>query len=91
MPTGKANTFGNHTLPDVVIVKLRSSRPVSFVGAFEKPVIQHETGEGHVRAAWKALAEHIPAIEKTFGATADATWILRVGEPPTTWPPGHLR
>ncbi|MFD8892808.1 type I-E CRISPR-associated protein Cas7/Cse4/CasC [Streptomyces sp. NPDC059566] len=80
MPTGKANTFGNHTLPDAVIVKLRSSRPVSFVGAFEKPVVQHGIGEGHVRAACKALADHIPAVEKTFGATADHTWILRVGE-----------
>ncbi|MEU6310823.1 type I-E CRISPR-associated protein Cas7/Cse4/CasC [Streptomyces sp. NPDC047014] len=81
MPTGKANTFGNHTVPDAVIVKLRSSRPVSFVGAFEKPVAQQETGEGHVRAACQALADHIPAVEKTFGATADRTWILRVGEP----------
>ncbi|MFJ5547995.1 type I-E CRISPR-associated protein Cas7/Cse4/CasC [Streptomyces sp. NPDC093225] len=80
MPTGKANTFGNHTLPDAVIVKLRSSRPVSFVGAFEKPVVQQETGDGHVRAACKALADHVPAVEKAFGATADRTWILRVGE-----------
>ncbi|WP_328965729.1 type I-E CRISPR-associated protein Cas7/Cse4/CasC [Streptomyces virginiae] len=80
MPTGKANTFGNHTLPDAVIVKLRSSRPVSFVGAFEKSVVQQDTGDGHVRAACKALADHIPAVEKAFGATADRTWILRVGE-----------
>ncbi|MBT2544988.1 type I-E CRISPR-associated protein Cas7/Cse4/CasC [Streptomyces sp. ISL-44] len=80
MPTGKANTFGNHTLPDAVIVKLRSSRPVSFVGAFEKPVVQEDSGDGHVRAACKALADHIPAVEKAFGATADHTWILRVGE-----------
>lgn len=79
MPTGKANTFGNHTLPDAVIVKLRSARPVSFVGAFEKPVVQEDTGDGHVRAACKALADHIPAVEKAFGATADRTWILRVG------------
>ncbi len=80
MPTGKANTFGNHTLPDAVIVKLRSSRPISFVGAFEKPVVQEESGDGHVRAACKALADHIPAVEKAFGATAEHTWILRVGE-----------
>lgn len=80
MPTGKANTFGNHTLPDAVIVKLRSSRPVSFVGAFEKPVVQEDSGDGHVRAACKALADHVPAVEKAFGAIADRTWILRVGE-----------
>ncbi|MFF5808820.1 type I-E CRISPR-associated protein Cas7/Cse4/CasC [Streptomyces sp. NPDC012746] len=78
MPTGKLNTFGNNTLPDAVIVKLRSARPVSFVGAFENPVAQG-TAQGHVRAACKALADHIPAIEDAFGAPADQTWIVRVG------------
>ncbi|MCY0931658.1 type I-E CRISPR-associated protein Cas7/Cse4/CasC [Streptomyces sp. H27-H1] len=80
MPTGKSNTFGNHTLPDAVIVKLRSARPVSFVGAFEQPVTEAETGNGNVRAACEALASHIPAVETAFGATADRTWVLRVGQ-----------
>ncbi|MFE9934257.1 type I-E CRISPR-associated protein Cas7/Cse4/CasC [Streptomyces sp. NPDC005533] len=80
MPTGKANTFGNHTLPDAIIVKLRTSRPVSFVGAFEKPVVREASTDGHVRPACKALAEHIPAVENAFGAIADRTWVLRVGE-----------
>ncbi|MFF4330713.1 type I-E CRISPR-associated protein Cas7/Cse4/CasC [Streptomyces sp. NPDC001591] len=78
MPTGKINTFGNNTLPDAVIVKLRSARPISFVGAFEKPVAQ-DTSDGHVRSACRALAEHIPAVEDAFGAAADRTWIVRVG------------
>ncbi|MFJ2821663.1 type I-E CRISPR-associated protein Cas7/Cse4/CasC [Streptomyces toxytricini] len=80
MPSGKINTFGNHTLPDAVVVKLRSARPVSFVGAFERPVTREGTGEGHVRAACEALAAHIPAVEEAFGAAADHTWIVRVGE-----------
>ncbi|MFD9337194.1 type I-E CRISPR-associated protein Cas7/Cse4/CasC [Streptomyces sp. NPDC060028] len=79
MPTGKLNTFGNQTLPDAVIVKLRSARPISFVGAFENPVAQ-DTTDGHVRAACHALAEHIPAVEDAFGAPADHTWIVRVGK-----------
>ncbi|MBF6047224.1 type I-E CRISPR-associated protein Cas7/Cse4/CasC [Streptomyces sp. NRRL B-1677] len=78
MPTGKVNTFGNHTLPDAVIVKLRSSRPVSFVGAFEKAVA-HGAADGHVRAACQALAEHIPAVENAFGAPAEHTWVVRAG------------
>ncbi|MFJ9551754.1 type I-E CRISPR-associated protein Cas7/Cse4/CasC [Streptomyces erythrochromogenes] len=78
MPTGKLNTFGNNTLPDAVIVKLRSARPISFVGAFENPVAQ-DTADGHVRAACQALAEHIPAVEAAFGAPADHTWMVRVG------------
>ncbi|CAL9646648.1 CRISPR system Cascade subunit CasC (plasmid) [Streptomyces sp. enrichment culture] len=80
MPSGKINTFGNHTLPDAVVVKLRSARPVSFVGAFERPVTREGTGEGHVRAACEALAAHVPAVEEAFGAAADHTWIVRVGE-----------
>ncbi|MEU5068922.1 type I-E CRISPR-associated protein Cas7/Cse4/CasC [Streptomyces virginiae] len=79
MPTGKLNTFGNNTLPDAVIVKLRSARPISFVGAFENPVAQ-DTADGHVRAACQALAEHIPAVESAFGAPADHTWLVRVGK-----------
>ncbi|MFD0120187.1 type I-E CRISPR-associated protein Cas7/Cse4/CasC [Streptomyces virginiae] len=79
MPTGKLNTFGNNTLPDAVIVKLRSARPISFVGAFENPIAQ-DTADGHVRAACQALAEHIPAVETAFGAPADHTWIVRVGK-----------
>ncbi|MFE6848787.1 type I-E CRISPR-associated protein Cas7/Cse4/CasC [Streptomyces sp. NPDC057686] len=79
MPTGKLSTFGNNTLPDAVIVKVRSARPVSFVGAFESPVARGAT-EGHVRAACQALAGYIPAVEEAFGALADHTWILRAGQ-----------
>lgn len=80
MPTGKLNTFGNNTLPDAVVVKMRSARPISFVGAFENPIAQGDTSEGHVGAACQALAEHIPAVEGAFGAPADHTWIVRVGK-----------
>ncbi|GEK04460.1 type I-E CRISPR-associated protein Cas7/Cse4/CasC [Streptomyces sp. 1-11] len=78
LPTGKINTFGNHTLPDAVIVKLRTTRPVSFVAAFEDPV-RGETG-GYVREACERLAEYIPDIERAYGdETSTLTWVLRVG------------
>ena len=38
MPTGKINTFANETLPQTLMITLRSDRPVSLVGAFETPV-----------------------------------------------------
>ena len=38
MPTGKVNTFANQTLPQGIIVTLRSDRPVNLVSAFEEPV-----------------------------------------------------
>ncbi|MCX4993371.1 type I-E CRISPR-associated protein Cas7/Cse4/CasC [Streptomyces sp. NBC_00568] len=79
LPTGKINTFGHHTLPDVVIVKLRTTRPVSFVAAFEEPVTS-ELGGGHVREAVGRLAEYIPDIERAYGdSESTSTWVLRVG------------
>lgn len=78
LPTGKINTFGHHTLPDVVIVKLRSARPISFVGAFEEPVTAEA---GHLAQASARLAEYVPEVERAFGAADDVqTWVVRVGE-----------
>ncbi|MET9734474.1 type I-E CRISPR-associated protein Cas7/Cse4/CasC [Streptomyces sp. NPDC006458] len=77
LPTGKINTFGHHTLPDAVLVTLRSTRPVSFVSAFEDPVRAEEGG--HLRAACDRLTAYVPDIERAYGTEADPTWILRVG------------
>jgi CRISPR system Cascade subunit CasC len=78
LPTGKINTFGHHTLPDAVIVKLRTTRPVSFVAAFEDAV-RGESG-GYVREACERLAEYIPDIERAYGdEDTTLTWVLRVG------------
>ncbi|WP_016906475.1 type I-E CRISPR-associated protein Cas7/Cse4/CasC [Streptomyces xiaopingdaonensis] len=78
LPTGKINTFAHHTPPDAVVVKLRESRPVSFVGAFEEPTMA-ESGSGHVRQASERLAEQIAEVEEKFGSTALATWVVPVG------------
>lgn len=53
MPTGKINTFANQTLPQAVVVTLRSDRPVNMVSAFEAPV---KSEAGFVS----------PSIEKLF-------------------------
>ncbi|MFD7086762.1 type I-E CRISPR-associated protein Cas7/Cse4/CasC [Streptomyces sp. NPDC059896] len=77
LPTGKINTFGHHTLPDAVVVKLRTTRPISFVAAFEDPV----TGaSGHLREAVARLAEYIPEVERAYGdEESTLSWVLRVG------------
>ncbi|MGF1344511.1 type I-E CRISPR-associated protein Cas7/Cse4/CasC [Streptomyces flavovirens] len=78
LPTGKINTFGHHTMPDAVVVKLRTTRPVSFVAAFEEPV-RGDQG-GYVREASERLAEFIPDIERAYGdEDTTLTWVLRVG------------
>lgn len=78
LPTGKINSFGNHTLPDAVVVKLRTSRPVSFVSAFERPVTAH-SASGHLEGAAERLAEYVPEIERAYGDETTATWVLRLG------------
>ncbi|MFF7360097.1 type I-E CRISPR-associated protein Cas7/Cse4/CasC [Streptomyces sp. NPDC008125] len=79
IPTGKINTFANHTLPDAVVVKLRTARPISFVGAFERPVTA-DTTSGHLEGACQALAAYVPDVERAYGAeAAGSTWVVRVG------------
>ncbi|MFD4415647.1 type I-E CRISPR-associated protein Cas7/Cse4/CasC [Streptomyces sp. NPDC058476] len=78
LPTGKINTFGHHTLPDAVVVKLRTTRPISFVAAFEDPVRADQGG--HLREACDRLAAYIPDIERAYGdSESTLTWVLRVG------------
>ncbi|MEV7287043.1 type I-E CRISPR-associated protein Cas7/Cse4/CasC [Streptomyces sp. NPDC093252] len=79
MPTGKINTFGNHTLPEAVIVTLRSARPISFVAAFEEPVLTPLGSGGHLRGACAQLLAHISDIEKAYEVTGDPSWVLRAG------------
>ncbi|GAA1215032.1 type I-E CRISPR-associated protein Cas7/Cse4/CasC [Kitasatospora nipponensis] len=78
LPTGKINTFGNHTLPDLVLVKLRSNRPISFVSAFERPITADEFG-GHLEPACARLADYVPEIERAYGEEDTDSWVLRVG------------
>ncbi|MEU8124935.1 type I-E CRISPR-associated protein Cas7/Cse4/CasC [Spirillospora sp. NPDC049024] len=81
MPTGKVNTFGNHTLPDAVVVKIRSSRPISFVAAFEEACTRQQNSGGYVHEAATRLARYVPDIEQAYGVAEDAqTWVLRVGK-----------
>ncbi|MGA4842176.1 type I-E CRISPR-associated protein Cas7/Cse4/CasC [Streptomyces sp. G45] len=80
LPTGKVNTFGNHTLPAAVIVKLRDRRPVSFVGAFEEPVPQGPGG-GFLRESCARLAEYVPDLERQYDIVSEEhSWVFRVGE-----------
>ncbi|WP_225844911.1 type I-E CRISPR-associated protein Cas7/Cse4/CasC [Streptomyces sp. HPF1205] len=80
LPTGKVNTFGNHTLPTVVIAKLRTERPISFVAAFERPVPLKTEG-GYVYESCARLARYVPELEQAYGvADGESTWIMRVGE-----------
>lgn len=77
LPTGKIATFAHQSLPDAVLVKLRSRRPISFVGAFEEPTL-HDSG-GHVRQASERLVEHLTELEAQYQEEAEKTWVVRIG------------
>lgn len=50
LPTGMLNSFANQTLPQFIMVSIRSDRPVSLVSAFEEPV---RSKEGYVEESIK--------------------------------------
>ncbi|NKI40890.1 type I-E CRISPR-associated protein Cas7/Cse4/CasC [Streptomyces physcomitrii] len=79
LPTGKINTFAHHTLPSVVVVKLRDRWPLNFVGAFETPVPKSASG-GFLRGSCDQLAAHVAEMERAYGLDSDPTWVFRVGE-----------
>jgi len=79
MPTGKQNTFANRTLPDAVIVRLRDTQPINFVGAYEE-VVTYDSPTGRVREAAERLASYATSVETTYGEQPVAAWVSRVGD-----------
>lgn len=79
MPTGKQNTFANRTLPDGVMVLVRDSQPINFVGAFEDVVPDGEAG-GHVEAACRRLALYAQEVHEAYDQRPLAAWSFGVGD-----------
>ena len=61
MPTGKANTFANQTLPHLLLITLRDDRPVNLVSAFEEPV---KSTDGYASQSTTKLAQEMAKTEK---------------------------
>lgn len=61
LPSGKSNSFANQTLPQFVLVSLRSDRPVNLVSAFEKPV---KSDDGYVEKSVSNLAKEFINVQK---------------------------
>lgn len=54
MPTGKVNSFANHTLPQLLLVNIREDRPVNLVNAFENAI---KSKDGYVSESIHRLFE----------------------------------
>ena len=61
MPTGKINTFANTTLPQAIVVNIRTDRPVNLVSTYEKPV---RSGNGYVEESVKRLFNELEKTER---------------------------
>lgn len=61
MPTGKANSYANQTLPEAIIVNLRRDRPVNLITAFEEPV---KSSKGNVIVSVRRLFDELERSEK---------------------------
>lgn len=79
MPTGKINTFANQTLPELVYITVRDSRPISLVNAFESPVEATESVSRRAVGAQK-LADEARDIETVYGFAPRAAFVLGIGE-----------
>lgn len=92
MPTGKINTFANQTLPELVYVAIRDTRPVSLVNAFETPVLEENRG-GHQfttgakeepksrrEVAAERLAQEARDVQEVYGFTPRAAFVLGMGD-----------
>lgn len=77
MPTGKINTFANQTLPSLVYIAVRDTRPVSLVTAFETPVDALDSKELRVSAA-QAMAREEAEFEEVYGLQPRAAFVLGI-------------
>lgn len=79
MPTGKINTFANQTLPELVYVAIRDTRPVSLVNAFEVPV-EAEKSVSRRKVAADRLAREARDVESVYGFKPLAAYVMGIGE-----------
>lgn len=92
MPTGKINTFANQTLPELVYVAIRDTRPVSLVNAFETPVLeetrasyQFATGakedcRSRRTVAAERLAQEARDVQEVYGFAPRAAFVMGMGD-----------
>lgn len=78
MPTGKLNTFANRTVPEAIVVSIRSDQPVNLVGAFENPIVPR-ADMSVIASAAAALADRHGEIADVYGPPVK-TWVVSIGD-----------
>lgn len=78
VPSGKQNTFAHRTLPDAVVVAVRTDQPVNLVTAFENPI--NAAGSARAAAAAKQLVTRYQSIERSYGDGTAETFVVATGD-----------
>lgn len=73
MPSGKQNTFANHTLPEDIVIVLRDSQPISAADAFENP-IKRKDGISVSRQGIERLGDRLNEIRINYGEEPVKAW-----------------
>lgn len=79
VPSGKQNTFAAHTLPAAVVVTLRDSRPISYVGAFEKPIDGDNSADITSKAV-AAMADYAVETQSAYDLHPLGSWVVYLTE-----------
>jgi CRISPR system Cascade subunit CasC len=87
LPSGKNNVTAPHTVPDLVSLTVSQHRPVSFAGAFEKPIkARHESpaieGAKALGAYSKRISRMVAEADEPFGVISmlDDDLVVGLGE-----------
>ena len=73
MPTGKVNTFANQTLPQMLMINIRTDRPVNLVTAFENPV---KSRKGYVVPSIGRLLNEVTKTQKYVQAPVKTLYLV---------------
>ena len=73
MPSGKVNTFANQTLPQMLMINIRTDRPVSLVTAYENPV---KSRKGHVLPSIERLLDEVTKTQKYVQAPVKTLYLV---------------
>lgn len=81
LPTGKINSYANQTIPQLLLVTLRTDRPVSLVSAFEQSICSRE---GYAQKSIKALFDEFERVQKFTASPVFTSYVsldsdLRLG------------
>lgn len=71
-PSGKQNSYASNSLPDGILIELKSS-PVSYANAFSEPVSRNN-GRGLVEQSIAQLAKYVSDIHVGYGKPIASLW-----------------